>query len=151
MNNELIPVAREVIRPPENNEVKSYYWVCPSFVFLSKMRDIIDHAIMYYLRGKEAFNCSEKSIFEFFMYLVWLIDDGSSSFHLEVWEYTNENDYNDGIDEIDHYFLVHFWTPQGFINGIRRYLDDGSHTLEILNLEPYERKYMIESWDNRNE
>ena len=139
--------VRLASRPEGNNEIKTYYGVCCSFWGSYRAYSIVNHAIQYYLKGKETLYCSERSLIEFFMYLVWLVDDGFSSLHLEVWEYENENDFNEFKEEIDHFFLVHFRTPDGFMTGIRRYLDDGGHTFEELDVEPYEPKYITESWE----
>ena len=140
---------RLVRRPEGNNEIKHYYDVWHSFAGSDRAYDIVKHAIQYYLKGKDTLHCSERSLIEFFMYLVWLVNDDFTSLRLEVWEYENENDYSEyNKDEIDHFFLVHFPTPNGFMNGIRRYLEDGGHTFEELDVEPYEPKYLIESWEH---
>jgi hypothetical protein len=148
MNNEF----RRILKPTRNNEEKHYYNICNEYSNSERVGQIITDAIVTHLaiNNGNTFHCSERSLFEFFMYLAWLVGDGYS-LTIRVEEFESENDFREGKQR-DFFYLVRERTSEGVKTGIRRYLNDGSLTLTFkeLNLEPYERKYIIESWECRD-
>lgn len=144
MNNESL----RMLKPTRNNEEKHYYNVCNDYSNSERTGQIITDAIVTHLAATESntFHCSERSLFEFFMYLAWLVGDDYSSLTIRVEEYESEIDYREGKQR-DFFYLVRERTSEGVKTGIRRYLNDGEVTFEELDLEPYERKYIIESWE----
>ena len=135
---------RLVRRPEGNNEIKHYYFLITRFIGgSSRYMDIVNHAIYRYSSENHILYCSKQTLIEFFMYLVWLVNDDSVSLDIEVFEYEDKDDNEPN----DIFMLAHFPTPTGTLTVERRYLQDG-HTFTVLDVEPYEPgRYMINSWE----
>lgn len=137
--------VRLASRPEGNNEIKHYYYLRSNYyIDSSRYMDIINHAIYWYSTENEMLYCSEKALIEFFMYILWLVNDDSISLDIQVLEYENK----DGNELIDTFILAHFPTPEGPKVVKRRDLQDGEQIFTELDVEPYEPgRYMINSWE----
>lgn len=137
-------------------EIKRYYFLRTSFVgvpvegsrdFAGSLRYtyIVEHAIYQYSSENNLMlYCSERALIEFFMYLIWLVNEDSVSMEIEVLEYENKDN-----DEANNWFILAcFPTSTGTLTVERRYAKDGGYTHEVLDVEHYDEDgYIVNSWE----